>query len=85
LNVKNGNLARFLLVPNKKLKKYLDRIGIILYIKSMKNKMLATLHENGQKFIRRAHAAERDNKRVCAFVNFHLFNMCYNVRDLLRK
>jgi hypothetical protein len=51
----------------------------------MKNKMLAALHENGQKAIRRAHAAERDNKRVCAFVNFHLFNMCYNVRDLLRK
>jgi hypothetical protein len=51
----------------------------------MKNKMLATLHENGQKFIRRAHAAERDTKRVCAFVNFHLFNMCYNLRDFLRK
>jgi len=36
LNIKNGNLARFLLVPNKKLKKYLDRIEIILYIKNMK-------------------------------------------------
>ena len=63
----------------------LANIKFIQYIKSMKNKMLAALHENGQKAIRRAHAAERDNKRVCAFVNFHLFNMCYNVRDLLRK
>lgn len=51
----------------------------------MKNKILATLHNKGQKFIRRAHAAENNGNHVCAFVNFHLFNLCYNVRDILRK
>jgi len=66
-------------------KKYLDRIEIILYLKNMKNKILAALHNKGQKFIRRAHAAENNGNHVCAFVNFHLFNLCYNVRDILRK
>lgn len=51
----------------------------------MKNKILAILHNNGQKFIRRAHAAENNGNHVCSFVNFHLFNLCYNVRDILRK
>jgi hypothetical protein len=84
LNIKNGNLARFLLVPNKKLKKYLDRIEIVLYIKNMKQEILYILHTRGQKFIRRAHKAERDNKRFFAFVNFQLFNLCYNMREILR-
>jgi hypothetical protein len=51
----------------------------------MKNKILAALHNNGQKFARRAHAADRNGNKVSAFVNFHLFNLCYNVRDILRK
>lgn len=51
----------------------------------MKNKILLALHNNGQKYIYRAHAADRNGNKVCAFVNFHLFNLCYNVRDILRK
>ncbi len=51
----------------------------------MKNKILLALHDNGQKFIYRAHAAERNGNRVCAFVNFILFHLCYNIRDILRK
>jgi hypothetical protein len=51
----------------------------------MKNKILLALHNNGQKFINRSHAADRRGKQVSAFVNFHLFNLCYNLRDFLRK
>jgi hypothetical protein len=50
----------------------------------MKQEILYILHARGQKFIRRAHKAERDNKRFFAFVNFQLFNLCYNMREILR-
>jgi len=51
----------------------------------MKNKMILALHQNAQRFINRSHAADRRGKQVSAFVNFHLYNLCYNLRDILRK
>lgn len=51
----------------------------------MKNKILLSLHNNGQKFARRAHAADRNGNRISSLVNIKLFILCYNLRDLLRN
>ena len=50
----------------------------------MKQEILYILHTRAQKFIRRATSHSRQNKKICAFVNFQLFNLCYNMRELLR-
>lgn len=52
---------------------------------TMKNKMLTALHENAQRFIARSHAADRRGEQIRTFINFHLYNLCYNLRDILRK
>ena len=51
----------------------------------MKQELLYALHKKAQRYIARANKASRDGNKICAFVNFHLFNLCYNVRDILRK
>jgi hypothetical protein len=51
----------------------------------MKDELLYILHKQAQRYIARSNKASRDGNKVCAFVNYQLFNLCYNVRDILRK
>jgi hypothetical protein len=49
-----------------------------------KEKLMLKLHENAQRFANKAHYADRKGNIVCAFINLNLYNLCYNLRDLIR-
>lgn len=51
----------------------------------MKQELLYILHKQAQRYIARSHYAGRRGNKVCEFVNYQLFNLCYNVRNILRK
>jgi hypothetical protein len=52
---------------------------------TQKEKLMRKLHESAQCFANKAHKADRNGKMVSSFINLNLYNLCYNLRDIIRS